>query len=359
MIGKHHKYTPIFCREALNNIRTLTDLLAQLKQGHDPALINGVFRATHTLKGNAFGMGFSDIASLSEMMESFFDQVRKQRMAIHPDAFNTLEEGLNELRNMVESLRDPEVRKNNFEGIQRKLTAITEQRIHYREVEPRPFDPEPITGSTIDQDSSKKKSGPPDDEDMPSVDEKITLECLESKLSDIVRFTAQAVEKEATLRFEGGDTQVENSILPIVDRVLLQLLRNAVAHGIEKPSVRIKSGKPLAGTVLISTSTIGETIVIEVRDDGRGLDFEKIRNISVAHGLITAEEAASFGEDQLSQFIFEPGFSTAESVSFISGRGTGMDIVKTEINAIGGSITVTSIAGVGTSFMLMLPAHTA
>jgi two-component system chemotaxis sensor kinase CheA len=359
MIGKHHKYTAIFCREALNNIQTLTDLLARLRQDPDPALLNGIFRATHTLKGNAFGMGFSDIASLSETMESFFDQVKKQKVAIQSDAFDTLDEGLNELRNMVHSLRDPEVRKNNFTDIQKKLGLITadlrhdtEQKIHYHEVEPRPFDPEPIKG---DQDSLKRKPGPPDEEDTQSTDGKIAIDCLAHKLSDIVRFTAQAIEKEATLHFEGGETQVNYSILPVIDRILLQLLRNAVAHGIEKSFRRIHSGKHPSGTISLSASTTEEMIVIEVRDDGRGLDYERIRKVATAQGLISVEEASRLGEEQLSQFIFEPGFSTAESISFIAGRGTGMDIVKTEINSIGGAITVTSIEGVGTSFVLTLP----
>lgn len=363
MIGKHHKYTAIFCIEALKNLQVLDELLPRLKQGHDPEVINGVFRATHTLKGNAFGMGFSDIALLSDTLERFFDVVKKQKTAISAEAFEILNSSTNQLRTMVQSIRDPAVKAGSYATVNGQLVAVTAklkqqtgQENQNREVEPRPFDPEPLTRNNKDWISFEKESSPPVEEDTHAGAEKISFVYFVRKLQDVVQFTAQAVEKEAYLEFEGVDVFIDQSILSVVDRVLLQLLRNAVAHGIEYPSERIAAGKKNPGKVSLVVSMMDDVVVIEVRDDGSGLDFKKIKRVAIAQGLMSAEMAATVSEEELSHFIFEPGFSTADTVSFVAGRGTGMDIVKTEVNSIGGSITVTSIPGIGTSFFLMLPA---
>ncbi|MFN8557077.1 MAG: chemotaxis protein CheW [Dehalococcoidia bacterium] len=136
---------------------------------------------------------------------------------------------------------------------------------------------------------------------------------------------------------------------------LLHLLRNAVDHGVEKPEDRQAAGKPNEATILLAARHEEGQLVIDVRDDGRGIDPEKMRTSVVHKGLMTAEAAGRLSDDEAVHLIFMPGFSTAEMVTDVSGRGVGMDIVRTNIEKIGGSIGVDTRAGAGTTFTIRLP----
>jgi two-component system, chemotaxis family, sensor kinase CheA len=365
MIGKHHKYTAMFVAEATKNLHALGALIAQLKESNDAQLVNAVFRSVHTLKGNAAGMGFSEIAAISHELENVFSEVRKQRAPIGEEAFKILERSLLELHTMVLAIREPGIQINNPTEIGSLLARLTQamkqqmefpEKVTYREVEPRPFDPEPLQVNTSDQFFSQEKAGPPDEVDTLLTAGEISLHCLIDKFRAVAAHTAGVLQKNVVLKFEGADLMVGASILPTIDRVLLHLIRNAIAHGIEPEHERKSAGKDMSGTICILADRRDENIRIEVTDDGVGLDYEKIKQVALANGIISPQGVDNVKDEQLSLLIFNPGFSTVDDISFVVGRGAGMDIVKTELHAVGGAITVKSDRGRGTSFTFTLPA---
>ena len=169
------------------------------------------------------------------------------------------------------------------------------------------------------------------------------------------REMARATGKEVTLVTSGEHTEVDTGVVERLVDPLIHLVRNAVYHGIEPAGVRVSKGKPAAGTIYLHAAHRGSAVLIEVEDDGAGLDIEKIRAKAVERGLIRQEVARSLPESEVIKFIFFPGFSTADEIGNQAGRGVGMDVVKRVIESMNGHIDVESILGVGTKFTLSLP----
>jgi chemosensory pili system protein ChpA (sensor histidine kinase/response regulator) len=169
------------------------------------------------------------------------------------------------------------------------------------------------------------------------------------------REMARATGKEVTLVTSGEHTEVDTGIVERLVDPLIHLVRNAVYHGIEPASVRVSKGKPAAGTIYLHAAHRGSAVLIEVEDDGAGLDIEKIRAKAVERGLIRPEVASSLPESEIIKFIFMPGFTTADAIGDQAGRGVGMDVVKRVIESMNGHIDVESILDVGTKFTLSLP----
>jgi len=181
----------------------------------------------------------------------------------------------------------------------------------------------------------------------------VPFNTLADRLYRIVRQTAKELGKRANLDIRGGQTEVDRSVLEKMTGPLEHLLRNAIAHGLEAPAARRAAGKPEIGQITLRIAQEGNEIVIQLVDDGAGLDIERIRVRALAAGLIGADEQP--GEEQLAQLIFKPGFSTAEQVSAVSGRGIGMDVVKNEAANLGGRVRVDTEAGKGARFQVHLP----
>ncbi len=169
------------------------------------------------------------------------------------------------------------------------------------------------------------------------------------------REMARTTGKEVMLVTSGEHTEVDTVVVERLVDPLIHLVRNAVYHGIELPAVRVSKGKPAAGTIYLHAAHRGNAVLIEVEDDGAGLDVEKIRAKAVERGLIRQEVARSMPESQVIKFIFVPGFSTADQIDDQAGRGVGMDVVKRVIESMNGHIDVESVRGVGTKFTLSLP----
>lgn len=171
----------------------------------------------------------------------------------------------------------------------------------------------------------------------------------------IVRDLARQLGKEVELVLEGEGTDLDRSLVEALADPLIHLLRNALDHGVEAPDVRERAGKPRKGRVVLSASQRGERIVITVTDDGRGMDPEILKRKAVEKGVIDAAQAARLSEAECYELIFRPGFSTAATVSDISGRGVGMDVVKTRITELGGTLAVHSRLGHGSELELAVP----
>ena len=174
-----------------------------------------------------------------------------------------------------------------------------------------------------------------------------------SRFPRVVRDLQRELNKKIDLVIEGEDTELDKSVVEDLLDPIMHCIRNSVDHGIEAPEARTAAGKPETGTILLKASNEGNQIVIEIKDDGAGIDVEKVRKKAVDRGLIHPDKAVT--EQDAFNLIMQPGFSTADKISNISGRGVGLDVVKTMINNIKGNISIQSSAGKGTSFIIKLP----
>ncbi|PZR54145.1 chemotaxis protein CheA [Xylanimonas oleitrophica] len=181
------------------------------------------------------------------------------------------------------------------------------------------------------------------------------IEHVWSKMPRVVRDLASVVGREVSLQMTGGDTELDRGLLEAVKDPLTHLVRNAVDHGIEPPQERAASGKDRRGTLSLRAYHSGGQVVVEVADDGRGIDPQKVAAKAVERGLRTPDQVAAMSPAELLQLLFLPGFSTAEKVTNVSGRGVGMDVVRTRIEAIGGTVDVESTVGTGTVWRLRIP----
>ena len=176
-----------------------------------------------------------------------------------------------------------------------------------------------------------------------------------SKMPRIVRDLSQSLHRRVRLQMEGQETELDKSLLEAIKDPLTHAVRNSLDHGIEPPAVREAAGKDPEGTLRLRAMQEGSHVIIEVSDDGAGISVDKVRAKAIERGLITAERAAIQPERELLQLIFLPGFSTAAVVSNVSGRGVGMDVVKTNVEKIGGKVEIDSRVGKGTTLRLRIP----
>ena len=178
---------------------------------------------------------------------------------------------------------------------------------------------------------------------------------LFAKFPRLVRDLASQLGKEIQLKLEGGDVELDKTILEGLSDPLTHMVRNSVDHGIEAPAARLASGKPTLGTVMLRARHQAGQVVIEISDDGKGLSGDKIAASAVAKGMITAEQALTMSDYDKQALIFMPGVSTAEKLSNVSGRGVGMDVVKTNLDKLGGKVEIDSVPGKGSAFRIKLP----
>ena len=176
-----------------------------------------------------------------------------------------------------------------------------------------------------------------------------------SKFPRVVRDLAVACQKSVILNLEGEDTELDKSLIEGISAPLTHLVRNCVDHGIETAAARLQAGKPAEGRVRMSAYHASGHVNIEIEDDGRGIDLEKLRNKAVTRGIITPEQAGALSESETLNLIFETGLSTAEQVSNVSGRGMGMDVVRSSLAGIRGSVDVKTVLGQGTTVHIKVP----
>jgi two-component system chemotaxis sensor kinase CheA len=183
----------------------------------------------------------------------------------------------------------------------------------------------------------------------------IPLNHIFNRLPRVVRDVARYDDKEVDFVIEGGETELDRSVMDGLNDPLLHLIRNAVNHGIELPDTREKRGKPRKGTIRLSAHRDRDNVLIELVDDGSGINIDKVKEKAIEKGLITRDTANAFTTEQAIDLLFQPGFSTADKISDISGRGVGLDVVRKSIEALKGSIRVETTPGKGSRFELLLP----
>jgi two-component system chemotaxis sensor kinase CheA len=183
----------------------------------------------------------------------------------------------------------------------------------------------------------------------------IPIENVFNRFPRVVRDLSKELKKQVNLIIEGAETELDRTIIDEIGDPLVHLIRNAMDHGIETPEERIKKGKPQEGTLKLKAYHDGNNVVIEVSDDGRGVDLEKVLEKAQNLNLVDKVQGKKLKENEILNFLFEPGFSTKEKVTDISGRGVGLDVVKTKIESLGGSVEVKTKKDEGTTFLIRLP----
>ncbi|WP_027437873.1 chemotaxis protein CheA [Lachnospira multipara] len=181
------------------------------------------------------------------------------------------------------------------------------------------------------------------------------IESVISKFPRMVRDLSKKLDKKMELYITGEDTELDRTVIDEIGDPIMHMIRNSADHGLEPTEVRIERGKPEAGTIELNAFQEGNNVVIEVKDDGNGVDTERVKAKAVEKGAITQEQADSMTEKEAIDLLFRPSFSTAEKITDVSGRGVGLDVVKSKIEALGGDVEVKSVFGQGSTFSIRLP----
>ena len=183
----------------------------------------------------------------------------------------------------------------------------------------------------------------------------VPVDTVFNRFPRMIRDLAKTLDKKIDLVITGAETELDRTVIDEIGDPLVHLLRNAVDHGVESIAERVAAGKPEMGTVNLRAFHSGNHVFIEIEDDGKGIYREKLLQTAIKRGVVTEEQGAKMSDDEVNQLLFAPGFSTADKISDISGRGVGLDVVKSKITSLGGNVTIHSTPGKGTNFSVQLP----
>lgn len=183
----------------------------------------------------------------------------------------------------------------------------------------------------------------------------VPIETVVNRFPRMIRDLSKKLNKKMELYMTGEDTELDRTVIDEIGDPLMHLLRNSADHGLESPEERARLGKPEVGSIFLDAYQDGNNVVIEVRDDGAGINIEKVRNKAVEKGTITPEQAESMTDKEIIELLFKPSFSTSEKITDVSGRGVGLDVVKSKIEGLGGDVECHSVVGEGSTFTIRLP----
>ncbi|MGN1188175.1 MAG: chemotaxis protein CheA, partial [Lachnospiraceae bacterium] len=183
----------------------------------------------------------------------------------------------------------------------------------------------------------------------------VPIETVVNRFPRMIRDLSKKLGKKMELYMTGEETELDRTVIDEIGDPLMHLLRNSADHGLETAEVRAQRGKPEVGSIFLNAYQDGNNVVIEVGDDGNGIDVDKVRNKAIEKGTITAEQAEAMTDKDIIDLLFRPSFSTAEKISDVSGRGVGLDVVKSKIEALGGDVEVKTKLGEGSTFIVRLP----
>lgn len=183
----------------------------------------------------------------------------------------------------------------------------------------------------------------------------IPIETVFSRFPRLVRDLAKELNKEVELEIKGAETELDRTVIDEIGDPLVHIIRNAIDHGLESPEEREQAGKPRQGKVVLSARQEGNSVIITVTDNGKGFNLQKVKEKALKNGVVTPEALAEMRDEQILELTFLPGFSTAEKVTDVSGRGVGMDVVRDKVNSLGGLVSISSVEGEGSTISIRLP----
>ena len=372
----------------------------------DPETINSLFRALHTIKGSAGMLELGDVATFAHKLENVCDLVRNGRLPISSVLIEILFEGRDLLTALIRAGTDGTPAPRSGAGFAERLETVVLRHTHAQDEETQHLTAERATPSagkgrprTIRVDIARLdvlldlvgelvitknrimqigtmlargESGDPaklvaelnaaaallartstDLQEAVMHSRMVRIAGVFERFPRVIRDLAKSRGKEIELTIEGAETDLDKTIVDEIGEPLMHLVRNCVDHGIESPKRRRECGKDPVGKIELRAAHEGNSVVVQIRDDGGGVDLERVRERGLALGLITADAVQT--ERELLELLFVPGFSTARTVSEISGRGVGMDVVRRAIGRLSGTLEVASRPGEGTTFTIRLP----
>ena len=408
-----------FLVESHENLDQLDrDLVALEREPDSRELLGSIFRTIHTIKGTSGFLAFGKLESVTHVGENLLARLRDGKMSMSPRTTDVLLAMVDTVRDLLAVIERTGAEGDlDVSGMVARITDVLEGRepepaaadpapvppadqptVHpVAELATEAVDHEDHGGRRTVADSSirvdvelldtlmrlvgelvltrnqiVRQAGDAEDLELIRSSQRLNLIATElqegvmktrmqpidnlwSKFPRVVRDLGAACGKRVSLMQVGKDTELDRSLLEAVKDPLTHLVRNAVDHGLESPEARAAAGKPAEGVVTLRAYHQGGQVVVEVSDDGAGIDADKIAAKAVERGVRTAAQVAQMSPSDILQLIFVPGFSTAAAVTNVSGRGVGMDVVKTNIESIGGTIEVESVVGRGTTCRLRIP----
>jgi two-component system, chemotaxis family, sensor kinase CheA len=378
-----------FLAEALEiAVKLDSDLVALERDPEDRERLAAIFRGVHTIKGNSGFLGFGRLQSLAHAGESLLSRLRDGGQALTRETITALLATVDAIRKMLASIERTGAESPGDDAAAREaLESLSAEPAAPAESGAAPAASETrirvdvgvldrlmtlvgelvLSRNRIVQLAESGRDGT-----LAAAAQRlaaVTTELQEgvmkarmqpvrqlwSRFPRVVRDLSLACGKPVNLVMEGDATELDRSVLEAIADPLVHMLRNAVDHGIEKPAERAARGKPAEGRVLLRAFHQGGQVFLEVSDDGAGIDPDRLRRRAVQLGKITPEQAARLGDREALDLVFLPGFSTAAEVTTVSGRGVGMDVVRSNLQAIGGSVEIQTRAGAGTLFRLKIP----
>ena len=398
MKSREQEYRELFMAEALEYYDAMSRHLSELERNPQEAeALNELFRLMHNLKANARAMGFVEMGEVAHKMETLFGQIRGQErtftgplVALTFRAVDTLgsliravgadqqgEDAQPLLASLESLINGEEIAESQVEETEEEADADAARKLELSELVSIPVKKldkllNLVGELVIDRDriltlaaelnhpalqaTARHLFRISDDLQYSVMDVRLVgAGVLLNKFPRVVRDVAATENKQVELTLHGQDVQIDRNVLQLITDALLHIVRNAVSHGLEDPATREAAGKPATGQLRISALTERDDVLIQVQDDGRGIDTEAVRQKAIRKGVVTAAAAATLDEQGVWALLFEAGFSMADKITNISGRGVGLDVVKLAIDSLGGRLRVDSVMGQGTTFTLVLP----
>jgi two-component system, chemotaxis family, sensor kinase CheA len=386
------------CREGFQAVNKA--LLALEKAPGQTEPLNEIFRHMHTLKSSSAMLEFSDVAELAHSSENLLDRLRKNELTVTHEAVDFLFKITDKLETMVKehaggchggadikeiiskieamSSATPALKEKSSTGEPGKASLLTLEKIHTVKVDINLLDAMfNIVGELIVDkkrvDTLVAGSTSKDLKTVLAAMDRMINELQENvstarlvpvgeifqKFPRMIRDLAIEAGKEIELILEGSEIEMDKAVLDTIGQPLIHLLRNAVDHGIETADFRQQQGKKRAGTITLAARRMDNHVLISVADDGAGIEPQQLKAVFIRKGLIKADEAESMQDSDILEMLFQPGVSSSEKVTGVSGRGVGLDVVSHSVKELGGTVNITTEKGRGTTFTLRLPLTTA
>ncbi|MER2998788.1 chemotaxis protein CheA [Pontibacter populi] len=395
MKSREQEYKEIFVAEALEYFDALNRHISDLeKRPQDDQILAEIFRFLHNLKANAKAIGYLKISDLSHKLETAFSLIRNKELSFSDEVVTVLFEGIDLLGELIHNIDnesygepDPVLLRNldiivdnlsdstiELAKVQRYNTSknLSLSELVYIQIKKLDHLLNLVGELVIDRDRIVSISRELGNDELKSVSSHlnritedlqysimdarlVSIGSLFNKFPRIVRDIATAEKKSVDLTMSGHDIQIDRNILQIITDSLLHLVRNAITHGIEKPENRLKKNKPQNGSLSLVARNDRENVLIQLTDDGKGIDLNQVRKAIVERQMLPAGAVEHLSDTEALSYLFEPGFSLAKEVTEFSGRGVGLDVVKNAVDSIGGRIRIESEKGKGTTFILQLP----
>ncbi|MBU4222528.1 MAG: chemotaxis protein CheA [Euryarchaeota archaeon] len=388
-----------YCNDAKEYFREINSAMLELEKDHSKVEnLNEIFRALHSLKSSSNMLEFTDIAEFSHLCEEPIDRMRKTALPITQDAIDVIFEAVDALNAMVNQKCEKKGDKFDHRAAADKVKRLISNeappeqevigtarsaiptiektetvRVHvdilnslFNLVGELILNKNRIDNLVSGSENKKLRSALSamdhiiaELQENVSVSRLVPADEIFQKFPRMVRDLAKEQKKEVEFEVVGGENELDKSVLDAIGEPLIHLIRNSIDHGIELPEIREKEGKKRTGTVKLVAKRAENNILIEVEDDGKGMDMAHMKEAAINKGFIKPEEAEAVEDSDIMETIFRPGFSTAEKVTGVSGRGIGLDIVRTATKKLGGSVEVATEKGRGSRFTLALPLTTA